>query len=136
MKNTFSLWGILYMFSFYSHSHENGVRKDIAFQIENRLHLFACLGFIVLLENFSPIWRRQRYRWRAANFDLYSAFMVIEQWGFFSVPHILLYGLSFWNGHLRWPVTLTPIAERLAAELSLPVFTTKVCCGWDSNTQP
>ena len=33
-------------------------------------------------------------------------------------------------------VTLTPIAERLAVELSLTVFTTKVCRGWDSNTQP
>ena len=33
-------------------------------------------------------------------------------------------------------MTLTPIAERLAVELSLPVFTTKFCRGWDSNTQP
>ena len=29
------------------------------------------------------------------------------------------------NGHLRGPVTLTPIAERLAVELLLPVFTTR-----------
>ena len=28
------------------------------------------------------------------------------------------------------------ISERLAMELSLPVFTTYVCHGWDSNTQP
>ena len=33
-------------------------------------------------------------------------------------------------------VTLTPIAERLAVELLLPVFTTYICRGWDSNTQP
>ena len=33
-------------------------------------------------------------------------------------------------------MTLTPIAERLAVELSLPVFTTLVRRGWDSNTQP
>ena len=31
------------------------------------------------------------------------------------------------NGHLRGPVTLIPVAERLAVELSLPVFTTYVC---------
>ena len=37
---------------------------------------------------------------------------------------------------VRGPMTLTPIAERLAVELSLLVFTTWVCCGWDSNTQP
>ena len=44
--------------------------------------------------------------------------MAMEQWGFFSVPH--LRGTSVYNGHLRGPVTLTPIAERLAGELSLP----------------
>ena len=32
-------------------------------------------------------------------------------------------------------MTLT-IAERLAVELSQPVFTTWVCRGWDSITQP
>ena len=38
------------------------------------------------------------------------------------------------DGHLRGPVTLTPIAQRLAVELSLPVFMTYACRGWDSNT--
>ena len=33
-------------------------------------------------------------------------------------------------------MTLIHIAEGLAVELSLPVFTTWVYCGWDSNTQP
>ena len=55
--------------------------------------------------------------------------MAIEQWGFLSVPHLLWHGASVYNGHLWGPVTLTPIAERLAVELSLPVFTTKVCRG-------
>ena len=35
-----------------------------------------------------------------------------------------------YNGHLRGPVTLAPIAKRLPVELSLPVFTTYVCRGW------
>ena len=69
-------------------------------------------------------------------FDLCSALMAIDQWGFFSVSHLLWHGAYVYNGHLRGPVKLTPIAERLAVELSLPVFTTKVCRGWDSNTQP
>ena len=54
---------------------------------------------------------------KAANVDICLALMSIELWGFFSV-------------------TLTPIAERLAIELSLPAFTTYVCRGWDLNTQP
>ena len=33
-------------------------------------------------------------------------------------------------------MTFTFVAQCLAVELSLPVFTTKVCGGWDSNTQP
>ena len=41
-----------------------------------------------------------------------------------------------YNGHLRGPVTLTPTAKHLAVELSLPIFTTLVCRGWESNTKP
>ena len=99
---------------------------------------FVCLGFVVPLEICSLIciWRRHLYLWRAANFDLCSALMTIDQWGFFSVSHLPWHGTSVYNGHLRGPVTLTPIAERLAGELSLPVLTCQVCRGWDSNTQP
>ena len=39
------------------------------------------------------------------------------------MPHLLWHGTSFYNGHLRGPVTLTPVAELLAVELSLPVLT-------------
>ena len=85
---------------------------------------------------FSLIWRRHHYRWGIANVHLYSAHMAIKQWGFFSVPDLLWHRTSVYNGHLRGPVTLTPIAERLAGELSLPVLTCQVCRGWDSNTQP
>ena len=67
--------------------------------------LFVCLtclfGYIVPLENFSLIWRRHHYRWRAVNFDLCSTLMAIEQWRFFSVPHLLcIYCASVYNGHL------------------------------------
>ena len=71
-----------------------------------------------------------------ANFDLCSALMVIEKWGFFSVSHLLWHGASVYNCYLREPVTLTPIAESLAEELSQPVFTSYVCRCWDSNYQP
>ena len=64
-----------------------------------------------------------------------AAIMDIEQWGFFSVPHLLWHGTSVYNGNLQGPVTLTPIAKRLAVELSLPVFTTNFCRGRNSNTQ-
>ena len=51
------------------------------------------------------------------------------------MPHLLRHGASIYDGHLRGPVPLTPIAERLLAELSLPVLITYVCRGFDSNTQ-
>ena len=38
------------------------------------------------------------------------------------MPHPLRHGPTVYNGHLRGPVTLSPVAERLAVELSLPVF--------------
>ena len=100
--------------------------RDILFMNNHVLKKGYWIGFVlgifVPLENFSLKWRRHHYRWRAANFDLYSALMAIEQWGFFCVPHLLWLGASVYNGHLRGSVTLTPIAKRLTVELSLPVF--------------
>ena len=63
-------------------------------------YLFISLG--VFLENFLFIWKRHHDRWMAANFDLCSALMVIERWGFLSVPHLLWYGTYVYNGHLQW----------------------------------
>ena len=52
--------------------------------------------------------------------------MANEQWGFLSVPNLLVlwHGESVCNVHLRGPVTLKTIAEHLSVELSRPVFTT------------
>ena len=60
--------------------------------------LFVCSGIIIPLEICSLIWRRHTYRWRTAHFDLCSAVRVIEQWGFFTVPHLLWHGASV----LKW----------------------------------
>ena len=54
-------------------------------------------GVFVSLENFSLVWRRHHCWWRAANFDLCSALLAIEQWGFFSVLHLLWHGASVYN---------------------------------------
>ena len=62
----------------------------------------------------------EKFHWllmKSYTFGLFSALMAIEQWGFFSVPHLLWHKTSVYNGHLRGPVTLTPVAERLAVEL-------------------
>ena len=80
--------------------------------------LFVCLLFVPL-DNFSFIWRRHHWWLRAANFDLCSAPMAIEQWEFLKVPYLLWHEASINNGHLWAPVRLSLIAERLAVELSL-----------------
>ena len=72
--------------------------------------LFVCLG----LSSHSRIF--QHYLWRVANFDLCSALMAIEQWRFFSVPHLLWHGVSVYNGYLRSAVTLTTTSKRLVVE--------------------
>ena len=104
--------------------------KDKNFFLKS-MWLFVCLGFIIPLENFSLVWRHHHCRWRTANFDLCSALMAIEQWGFFNLPHLLWHRASIYNGHLGGPVTLTPFAEHLAEELSRLGLSRL-----DSNTQP
>ena len=84
----------------------------------------VCSDFIVPLRNLSLVWRRHHCRLRTANYDLCSALMAIEQWRFFSVSDFLGNKASVYDGYFRGPVTLTPIAERLAVELSLPILTT------------
>ena len=69
---------------------------------------FLEIYFLLFVCDFSLIWRRHHCRWRAANFDLCSALMAIEQWGFFSVPHlfcdtgclfIMFISKDPWNSH-------------------------------------
>ena len=48
-------------------------------------HICLFVLIFVQLENFTLIWRHHHYRWRAANYDLCSALMAVEQWGFFGV---------------------------------------------------
>ena len=82
----------------------------------NMFLMFDCLGFFfVPLENFSLIWRRHHCRWTAANFDLCSVLMVIEQRGFFSVPHLLWHRAYVYNGHLRGDVHLLVFRLRSVA---------------------
>ena len=56
-------------------------------------------------------------------FGLCPSAKTTEQWGFFSVPQLLWHEESVYNGHIRGPMTLAPISECLAVELSLPVLT-------------
>ena len=63
------------------------------------LWLFVWSYFSSTLECFTHI-ETSPLSVRAANFDLCSALMTTEQWGFFSVPHLLWHGASAYNGHL------------------------------------
>ena len=59
-------------------------------------------GRFVPIKNFSLIWKRYHDWWWATNFDICSALMAIEQWGFFiNVPHVLWHGPTLYNGNLR-----------------------------------
>ena len=89
-----------------------------------KIYLFGCV-----FGDCSLIWRHHHCRLRASKFELCSILMVIEQWGFLSCdtehPFIMVA-----------PRTRDIHTCFLAVELSLPVFTTLFCRGWDSNTQP
>ena len=73
-------------------------------------------------------------RLQILTFARHSWVMTIEQWGFFNVPHLMWHSSSVYNGNLRGPVTLTPIAQLLKVELSLPVFTTLLRLGFEHPT--
>ena len=74
-----------------------------------RGYFFVCLfGIYRPTREFSLTRRRHHYWWRAANFNLCSALIAIEQWGFFSVQHLLWHKASVYNCHFWGPVTLTP----------------------------
>ena len=97
--------------------------------------LFCCVclfGVYCPTWEFFPHMETSPLLVRTANFDICSALMAIEQWGFFNVPQLLSYGLTFYNGHLlRTRHTL--VAEHLAVELSQTVLTTLVCSNWGLN---
>ena len=62
-------------------------------------------GFSSRSKNFSLIWRRYHYRWKAANFDLCSALMATEQRGFFTYcdtghTFIIVASKDAWHSHL------------------------------------
>ena len=70
--------------------------KYHAFQLIHQNYLLSIktqifLSLLSLVEICSLILRRHHCRWRAA-FDLCSALMAIEQWGFFNVPNPLRHG--------------------------------------------
>ena len=85
-------------------------KKDYELGWCSCMELVGCVEVIVPLENISLIWRRHHCWWRATFFYLCSVLIAIEQWGFFNVPHLLWHGPTLYNGHLRGPVTLTPVA--------------------------
>ena len=70
---------------------------------------------LYVLSFFSLIWRRHHYRWRT-NLTYTQHYSPLS----IALPHLLWHGASVYNGHLRGSVALTPDAERLAEELSLP----------------
>ena len=92
-------------------------RKDLKPRM-TKLDLLISL----FVSDFSSYFRHH-YRWRIANFDLYSALMAIGQTGFFSVS-------TYCDAEHSSPGTRD---THLFAERS-PVLTTYVCRGWDSYT--
>ena len=53
--------------------------------------------------------------------------MAVEHWGFFKVPRLLWHGPVLYNGHLRGPVTLTPVA---VGQILTPISYTCIHIKW------
>ena len=93
-------------------------------------HILLVLGFSSHPRVFPVIWNRHHYQ-RAANFDLYTALVAIEQWRLFACHTCCDTGHSFimdisdntWHSH------------RLSSDV-IPVLPTLVCRRLDSNNRP
>ena len=97
------------------------------------LFMFVCLGFSSLSRMFHSYGdiaiadeRLQILTYARRSWPLSSGGSSLCNAG---RPFKLVISEDPWHSH-------TCIAGLIAVELSLPVFLTKVCCDWDSNTKP
>jgi hypothetical protein len=67
--------------------------------------------FYVSLKNFSLVWRRRHYRWRAAKFRLLLGAQAFEQWGIFIVPHQLWCWPRFFRSHPKDHSNQSPLTN-------------------------
>ena len=81
--------------------------------LSSRSRIFHSYGDVSITDEGLPILTYARHSWSLSSEDYLSCH-----------TYILWHGASVYNGHIQGPVTLTPIFERLAAELSLPVLKT------------
>ena len=80
----------------------------IFLKVKCKVCLFVCLGFNVLLENFSLIWRRLNCRWRAANLTYARHFWPLSSEGSSAChtycdkghPFIMVISEYPWQSHL------------------------------------
>ena len=92
--------------------------------------IFVCLGFNDPLNIFALACRRHDYRWRASNFLP----MLGSSEGSLACHAYCDTGLLFiMHGNFLGPMTLTSVAERLAVNMSLPVFTNNQPSACETN---
>ena len=93
--------------------------------------------FFVALEKFWHKWRRHHCRQRAADLllDLLLSLMAIEHWGFFSVPHLLLYG-TFVCKVITEDLWRSRMLQTVICTTDTTLLTAYICRLWNSNTQP
>ena len=152
-KNIFKFLRFIYTFSLLYLPFEKGVLLHMNKHPLHPILMMRCAKFgwdcpmvlrkkISTFVNVFSLWRCPSFKKiiisgkELLNFDLYLAIMAIEQWEVFSVSHLHLHGASVYDARLQGPLTQTSVAERLAMERSLPVFSIYVCRSLDSNIQP
>ena len=120
----------------------------IKFTKFNQFNLYVCMLFVIPLEKFhrygdititgeGPL--LGTYTHRASRVLLSATPTVTRESATPTVTResatpTVTRDISFY-GYLQGHVSVTPIPGHLTVKLSLPVLTTYVCRGWDSNTQ-
>ena len=96
-------------------------------------NLNTVFSLLVSFEVFHPTWEffthMETSTLPVKGCKFWSVLGTYGHWavGVFSMQHLLYHGTFVYNGHLLRPMTLTPITERLAKELSLLLFLRLTC---------
>ena len=91
--------------------------------VKHKIYFFVCfvLGVYRPTREFFTHMETSRYSWPLSSEGSLTCHTYCDR------------GLPPYNGDIRGPVTLTPVAEHLAVELSLAVITTLVCHDFGLN---
>ena len=84
-------------------------------------------SFVCLFRGFVPLEIRHHYRWKLGSIRGRQSWSLSSEGSFACYTYCTMTLDIRLYGNLRWPLTLTTVAERLAVKLPLPFLANQIC---------